>query len=59
MATTKARTPGQIEAEIEALKARIRRLRLEKKLAALAESEAQLLRIAGGNPEPEQAGGSR
>ncbi len=35
-----------IDAEIEALKARIRRLRLERKVAALAEAEKKLLQLA-------------
>lgn len=35
-----------IDAEIEALKARIRRLRLERKAAGLAEVEAKLNKLA-------------
>ena len=42
------RRPQQIAAEIEALRARIRRLRLERKVVALAESERKLLRLAQG-----------
>ena len=51
MASMITRTPKSIEAEIEALKARIRRLRLERKVAELAQAEAELLRIAR---EPKQ-----
>lgn len=40
------RTPESFEAEIEALKARIRRLRLERKAAALAQAESELLDLA-------------
>ena len=45
--TTK--TPQQIDAEIEALKARIRRLRIQRKVAELAEAERKLLELAEGN----------
>ena len=40
------RTTHAIDAELEALKARMRRLRLERKMAALAESERKLLALA-------------
>ena len=46
MARMVVRTPEAIEAEIEALKARIRRLRLERKMADLAEAESRLLSLA-------------
>ncbi len=39
-----------IDAEIEALKVRIRRLRLERKSAALAEVEAKLNKLAKARP---------
>ena len=42
------RTPASIDTEIEALRARIRRLRLERKAATLAETEAKLLKLARG-----------
>ena len=59
----KARTSDSIIAEIEALQARIRRLRLERRVAALAAAEKRLLQIAdrdegehGGSDESEGAG---
>jgi hypothetical protein len=47
--------PSQIRAEIEALKARIKRLRLEQRAAALKRAEKRLLELAqtsneGGDP---------
>ena len=38
-----------IDAEIEALRTRIQRLRLEKKVAALAEAESRLRKLAEAN----------
>lgn len=51
-ATTTTKSPKAIDAEIEAAKARIRRLRLERKSALLADAEAELLRRAS---EPDDA----
>lgn len=42
----KQRPQEAIDAEIEALRARIRRLRLERKAAALFEAETKLLELA-------------
>ena len=42
------RTPEQVDAEIEALKVRIRRLRLERKAAVLVQVENELLAFANG-----------
>ena len=46
MACMITRKVTAIEAEIEALKARIRRLRLERKMSELAQAEGELLRLA-------------
>ena len=46
MARMATRKTENIEAEIEALKARIRRLRLERKIVELANAEKELLRLA-------------
>ncbi len=40
------RTTTQVDAEIEALRARIRRLRLERKASELATNEERLMRVA-------------
>ena len=40
------RTVTQIDAEIEALRARIRRLRLERKAGELASNERRLMQVA-------------
>lgn len=40
------RTVTQIDAEIEALRARIRRLRLERKVGELASNERRLMQVA-------------
>ncbi len=50
-----AKTPTQIDAEVEALRARIRRLRLERKVVVLAAAEDELLRIADGKKRPATA----
>ena len=50
MARMATRKIENIEAEIEALKARIRRLRLQRKIADLAKAEKELLRLAHENP---------
>ncbi len=42
----KLRTPGQIEAEIQALRLRIRRLRIELKLSDLEWSERELIELS-------------
>lgn len=43
---TTTRTPQQIDAEIRALRLRIRRLRAERRAAELGEDERKLLRLA-------------
>ena len=47
------RTVKQVQAEIEALQVRIRQLRLERKMAVLAETERKLLAIANGETVPQ------
>ena len=47
------RTANRIQAEIEALQVRIRQLRLERKMAVLAETERKLLAIANGEVVPQ------
>ncbi len=50
MARMTTRKIENIEAEIEALKARICRLRLERKMVELADAEKELLRLAHREP---------
>lgn len=40
----------KLDAEIEALRQRIKRLRLERKAALIAENERRLLQLAHGEP---------
>jgi len=47
-------TAEQIDAEIEALRMRIRRLRIERKVAALSEAETRLMQLAK-TPVPAEA----
>ena len=51
------RTAAQVDAEIEALRARIRRLRLERKASQLATNERRLMQVAraGRNRKPPDA----
>ena len=50
----RTRTATQVEAEIDALRARIRRLRLERRVAALTVAEAKLLQLATADEQIEE-----